>query len=103
MVHVKLVVAGVVAPSVAVTVGLKTPTSVDVPEIKPEDGLMLRPLGNPVALQVSRSPLGSLPCICRLGEELTTDVWLPGGTIVGEAGRTGSENALKASVQDSIS
>src|SRR5262245_32162677 len=103
MVQVKLVVAGVVAPSVAVTVELNTPTKVGAPEIRPEPGLMVRPLGNPVALQVSRSPFGSLPCICRFTEELTTDVWFPGGTMVGEAGRTGSEKALRASVQDSMS
>src|SRR5205807_562163 len=100
MVQVKLAFTGNVLPSVTVTVGEKTPATVGVPEISPEAGLMERPVGKAAALQVSKSPLGSVACICWVIATPTTVVSSPGAVISGCAG---SANALSVRLQVSMS
>src|SRR5439155_9212198 len=100
MVQVKLALTGKVLPSVTVTVGEKTPTAFGVPEISPEAGLMDRPVGKPAALQVSKSPFGSVACICCVTAAPTTVVLFPGTVITGCAGNA---NAFSVRLQVSMS
>src|SRR5690242_11515792 len=69
IVQVKLVEPDALVVSVAVTVTLKVPLALGVPEIRPEEELMDSPVGSPVALQVNVWPdAESVACICRLTE-----------------------------------
>src|SRR5690242_2699183 len=52
--------------SFAVTVELNVPAADGVPEMRPVEALIARPVGRPVALQVSARPPESVPLICRL-------------------------------------
>src|SRR4051812_22232567 len=78
IVHVKVADPDAPVPSLAVTVTLKAPAVVGVPEISPEE-LMLSPAGRPVAVKVSVCPEAeSLAAICRLTAVPTVVVCAPG-------------------------
>src|SRR5262245_43988048 len=73
------------AVSRAVAVTEKVPAAVGVPEIRPEEALIDRPAGSPVADQV----YGGVPPdaeSCRLTAVPTVPVWLPGLLIDGAPG-----------------
>src|SRR4051794_6164287 len=77
MVQLKLAEPVALAVSLAVTVELNVPAADGVPEIRPVEELIDRPVGSPVADQV----YGAVPPeadICRLLAVPTVPVWLPG-------------------------
>src|SRR3954454_11111981 len=82
IVHVNDVLPVAPAVSRAVTITLKLPAAVGVPEIRPDDALIDRPVGRPVADQVygCEPPVAD---ICRLIAAPTVPVRLPGLPTVG--------------------
>src|SRR6185437_3046458 len=77
MVQLKVVEPLLVPLSCAVTVELKVPAADGVPEIRPVEELIDRPVGRPVADQVYGA-VPPLADICRLLAVPTVPVWLPG-------------------------
>ena len=68
--------------------------------VKPVEGEIDRPVGKPVALHVSKSPLGSVAWSWRFTATPMTFVWWPG---VVSTGGAGSANALSHRLQVSTS